>query len=194
MHRKPSNRMHRCSTPIPSLRLSEDFDAPIGRLTLVAEGEYLTGVYFEHYLSMAAGAAVGAGAGFEVLEQTKAWLEQYFRGECPGFMPPLRWEGTPFRCAVWQLLQQIPYGETVTYKELAREMAHQRGMKQMSAQAVGGAVGHNPIALLVPCHRVIGTDGSLTGYSGGLERKRFLLELERRGKGTDHHGSIPFQE
>ena len=94
-------------------------------------------------------------------------------------MPPLHPMGSPFRLAVWSILQQIPYGETTTYGEIARELARQKGLPRMSAQAVGGAVGHNEISILIPCHRVVGSSGSLTGYAGGIEKKRRLLELER---------------
>lgn len=91
---------------------------------------------------------------------------------------PLRWRDTPFREAVWALLRTIPYGEVVTYGEMARELARQQGVATLSAQAVGGAVGYNPISILVPCHRVVGSGGRLTGYAGGLERKAALLRLE----------------
>ena len=102
----------------------------------------------------------------------------YFAGSEPDFLPPLHLAGSPFRQEVWALLRQIPYGETTTYRALAEAVARKRGLRQMSAQAVGGAVGHNPISIIVPCHRVVGSDGSLTGYAGGLERKVQLLRLE----------------
>lgn len=113
-----------------------------------------------------------------VFIRTRVWLDGYFNGYVPDFTPPLHLEGTPFRKAVWGMLQEIPYGTTLSYKELAYKVATRMGLRFMSAQAVGGAVGHNPISLIVPCHRVIGADGSLTGYAGGLERKRWLLEME----------------
>ena len=112
------------------------------------------------------------------LEMAKTWLDIYFSGKEPDFMPPIHLTGSPFRLSVWKLLQQIPYGKTMTYGELARRIAGQRGISHMSAQAVGGAVGHNPISIIVPCHRVVGSDGSLTGYAGGVERKEQLLALE----------------
>lgn len=93
-------------------------------------------------------------------------------------MPPIHMIGSPFRLSVWKLLQQIPYGETVTYGELAKMIAGQRGLSRMSAQAVGGAVGHNEISIIIPCHRVVGSDGSLTGYAGGMDKKKWLLTLE----------------
>ena len=114
-----------------------------------------------------------------ILLETTHWLDIYFSGEVPGFLPPLHPVGTAFRQAVWQILLEIPYGQTATYGGLAARLARERGIPRMSAQAIGGAVGHNPIALIIPCHRVVGADGSLTGYAGGLDRKRKLLELEK---------------
>ena len=112
-------------------------------------------------------------------EQTVKWLDIYFSGREPDFTPPLHLTGSEFRLAVWELLLGIPYGQTTTYKELAGRIAEQRGIKTMSAQAVGGAVGHNPVSIIVPCHRVLGTDGSLTGYAGGIDKKISLLTLEK---------------
>ena len=108
----------------------------------------------------------------------------YFAGGAPDFAPPLHPAGTDFRRAVWEILLQIPYGRTMTYGEIARCVAEKRGLPSMSAQAVGGAVGHNPISLVIPCHRVVGTNGSLTGYAGGIDRKMKLLEMERAGAGA----------
>ena len=113
-----------------------------------------------------------------VLAAAGRWLDLYFAGRRPHFTPPLHLTGTEFRMAVWSLLQEIPYGETTTYGELARQLAQRLEVPHMSAQAVGGAVGHNPISLMIPCHRVVGTNGSLTGYGGGIQRKKALLELE----------------
>ena len=113
-----------------------------------------------------------------VFEQTAKWLDIYFRGGIPDFTPPLHLHGTPFRREVWDILRTIPYGRTVSYGDIARQLADRRGIPRMSSQAVGGAVGHNPVSLIVPCHRVIGTGGNLTGYGGGLWRKKELLLLE----------------
>ena len=110
--------------------------------------------------------------------QTSEWLDCYFSGKKPDFTPALQLNDTPFRIAVWKILQQIPYGEVVTYKDIAQEIARQKGISSMSAQAIGGAVGHNPISIIIPCHRVIGSNGNLTGYAGGLDRKINLLALE----------------
>lgn len=114
-----------------------------------------------------------------ILEQTKNWLDRYFAGQAPSPDElPLRPEGTPFRQLVWKLLLEIPYGETVTYGDLAKKAACLSGKAAMSAQAVGQAVGRNPIAIIIPCHRCIGADGSLTGYAGGIHYKKALLQLE----------------
>lgn len=112
-----------------------------------------------------------------VLAQTRVWLREYFSGRRPASRPPLQAQGTPFRRLVWQLLLEVPYGQTVSYGELATRLSRRLG-RPVAARAIGGAVGHNPIALIMPCHRVIGSDGSLTGYAGGLWRKRWLLDLE----------------
>jgi len=147
--------------------------SPLGEILLTAEGDALTGVWFTDGKYTPAIKEAGSRE-TPALALGKRWLEIYFSGQEPDFLPPLRLTGTPFQEAVWALLLKIPYGQTVTYGELAARLG-----KKMSAQAVGGAVGKNPISIIVPCHRVIGADGSLTGYAGGLDRKRFLLELER---------------
>lgn len=113
-----------------------------------------------------------------ILAQTRHWLDIYFTGKDPGFLPPLCPIGTHFRQTVWALLLQIPYGHTTTYGELARQFAKKQSGRQMSAQAIGGAVSHNAISIIIPCHRVIGADGGLTGYAGGVKKKAQLLEME----------------
>ena len=113
-----------------------------------------------------------------IFDTASRWLAIYFAGGMPDFMPPISMLGSEFRKAVWEILLTIPYGKTMTYGEIARQMARSKELPAMSAQAVGGAVGHNPISLIVPCHRVVGTNGSLTGYVGGLEKKKYLLSLE----------------
>ena len=114
----------------------------------------------------------------EILTETIKWLDMYFFGEEPNFTPPLHPSASSFRQAVWQILLQIPYGQTITYGEIARKLAETKNTSRMSAQAVGGAVGHNEISIIIPCHRVVGTNGSLTGYAGGIDKKISLLELE----------------
>lgn len=112
------------------------------------------------------------------LSAARRWLDIYFSGKEPDLLPPLCPVGSAFRQAVWQILLQIPYGQTTTYGEIARQLAEEQGLPRMSAQAVGGAVGHNAISVIIPCHRVVGTNGSLTGYAGGIDKKIRLLELE----------------
>ena len=113
-----------------------------------------------------------------ILAEAKRWLDIYFSGREPDFTPPLHPAGSPFRQEVWDILLEIPYGQTVTYGDIARQMAARRGLPRMSAQAVGGAVGHNAVSIIIPCHRVVGAGGSLTGYAGGIGRKVQLLTLE----------------
>lgn len=113
------------------------------------------------------------------LDLAKKWLDIYFSGKEPDFLPPLTLKGTDFQMRVWQKLRKIPYGKTTTYGEIAEQIAAETGKAKMSAQAVGGAVGKNPIAIIIPCHRVIGKDGSLTGFAGGVEVKMELLVLEK---------------
>lgn len=119
---------------------------------------------------------------YNILKLTETWLDKYFSGEDPGFIPPIKVRGSEFRKDVWDILLKIGYGETRTYKEVGEALLTSGKYERVSNQAVGGAVGHNPISLIVPCHRVIGSDGSLRGYSGGLEVKRKLLEFEGKRK------------
>lgn len=119
-----------------------------------------------------------------ILAQAREWLDEYFSGKEPDFTPKLHPIGSPFRQAVWKLLLQIPYGQTTTYGEIARQLEKLQNRPHMSAQAVGGAVGHNGISIIIPCHRVVGTKGSLTGYAGGLDKKMALLELEHANRKT----------
>ena len=157
------------------------YDSPLGEILLAADDEGLTGLWFAEGQRH-----IGAGLSEDAREQPSPyfdaaarWLDVYFSGRDPGFTPPLRLTGTAFRNRVWALLLEIPYGTTTTYGEIARKIALERDGGRTSARAVGGAIARNPISLIVPCHRVMGSDGSLTGYSGGLERKRALLRLER---------------
>ena len=155
------------------------YDSPLGGVLLAADEIGLTGLWFEGQKYFADNLpAERAERETETLALVKRWLDIYFAGKEPDFMPLLHPVGSPFRRAVWELLLEIPYGQTATYGELSRRLAAKMGIAHMSAQAVGGAVGHNPISLMIPCHRVVGTNGSLTGYGGGIARKVKLLELE----------------
>ena len=156
------------------------YESKIGLLYLISDGESLIGCYLEgqkyfpnnidNYYS---------NEELSILIKSKDWLEKYFNGENPSIDEiPLNFIGTEFRKTVWEVLKEISYGELVTYKHIAEIIAKAKGLNTMSAQAVGGAVGHNPLLIFIPCHRVIGVDGSLTGYAAGLENKRFLLNLE----------------
>jgi methylated-DNA-[protein]-cysteine S-methyltransferase len=147
-------------------------DSPLGELILVAEDETLSGVYFPGHWTRPDPATFGERSERR-LEQVERQLAEYFAGERTGFELPTRVAGSEFQRQVWALLREIPYGRTTTYGEIARELGG-----RALARKVGNAVGHNPLSVIVPCHRVVGSDGRLTGYAGGLERKRFLLELE----------------
>lgn len=154
-------------------------DSPLGGITLAGEGNSLTGLWFDGQKHFAAGLSEKAPQrSLPVFAETERWLALYFQGVEPDFTPPLRLIGTPFQREVWALLQQIPYGGAVSYGALAARIAEARGLARFSAQAVGSAVSRNPISILVPCHRVLGADGSLTGYAGGLQKKAALLRLE----------------
>lgn len=156
------------------------YNSPLGEILLAADDNGLTGLWFmEDQRYMGAGLSADARERpSPYFDAAARWLDVYFSGRDPGFTPPLRLTGTAFRNRVGALLLEIPYGATATYGEIARKLALARGVGHASARAVGGAVARNPISLIVPCHRVLGGDGSLTGYSGGLERKRALLRLE----------------
>lgn len=151
----------------------------LGGITMASNGEALTGLWFEgqKYFGNTLREQFEEKE-LPVFEETKRWLDIYFQGKAPDFTPPLLLEATPFRKAVWEILRSIPYGQTMTYGEIAERIAKKRGISKMSAQAVGGAVGHNPISIIVPCHRVVGANGSLTGYAGGIDKKVRLLMLE----------------
>ena len=155
------------------------YASPLGIMLLAADDAGLTGLWFEGQKHFARGLeAAHEERTLPLLDEAKCWLDQYFSGREPDFTPSLHLLGTAFEREVWAILRAVPYGRTTTYGEIAAQLAKQRGLAHMSAQAVGGAVGRNPISVIVPCHRVLGADGSLTGYAGGLERKRRLLALE----------------
>lgn len=156
------------------------YQSPLGKILLAADQTGITGAWFEDQKYYAHGLdAEHTEKDTPVLDDTKRWLDLYFSGKEPDFMPPLHPSGTPFQMEVWDILREIPYGKTMTYGEIAKEIACRRGLPHMSAQAAGGAVGHNPVSILIPCHRVVGSNGSLTGYAGGIDRKIKLLSLEK---------------
>lgn len=152
----------------------------LGEITLRSDGQFLTGLWFandKHYGDKDIQDAQTAE--LPVFALAEKWLAEYFAGCKPKVKVPLQFTGTDFQKCVWKILQNIPYGRLVTYGDIACEIAAQRGLARMSAQAVGGAVGRNPLCIIIPCHRVIGANGSLTGYGGGMWRKVRLLELEK---------------
>lgn len=155
------------------------YDSPLGKILIAADEVGVTGLWFVDQKYYAAGLEDTEEGSNMLLELAKQWLVEYFEGNEPTVEVPLNPQGTVFQKEVWDILLTIPYGKTVTYQDIAKEIAKRRGIKRMSAQAVGSAVGHNKISLIIPCHRVIGTDGSLTGYAGGIERKKALLEMEK---------------
>lgn len=160
------------------MEYTHHYDSPLGGIMLASDGEALTGLWFDgqKYFPAMPGKEE---KDLPIFEQARRWLDLYFSGTAPSFTPPLKPKGTPFQKTVWEILCSIPYGQTMTYGEIAGRIAAQKGLARMSAQAVGGAVGHNPISILIPCHRVVGSNGSLTGYAGGMERKVQLLTLEK---------------
>jgi methylated-DNA-[protein]-cysteine S-methyltransferase len=156
------------------------FASPIGDILLSSDAEAITGLWMEgqRYFAQSLPTAWEERL-TPVLEEAVRWLKIYFQGAAPDYFPPLRPEGTRFQLTVWEILCTIPFGRTVTYGELADLVAAKLNRTAMSARAVGGAVSRNPISIMIPCHRVIGANRALTGYAGGLERKRFLLEIEK---------------
>ena len=161
------------------------YRSPLGDMLLAADDGGLTGLWFQGQKYFARGLDREHGERERpIFEAVESWLDRYFSGEDPGPTPPLHLVGTDFQKEVWEILRAIPYGTTVTYGEIAGRLAERRGVPHLSAQAVGGAVGRNPVSILVPCHRVVGARGSLTGYAGGIERKTALLELEKAGLGA----------
>lgn len=156
------------------------YDSPIGRIALTSDGTNLTGLWlpkhkeFEQYYNENL-----TEIELAIFDKASDWLDNYFSGNKPEIDFPLAPEGTPFRKQVWNLLLDIPYGETVTYGQIAQTLARQNGKEKMSSQAVGGAVGNNPISIIIPCHRVVGKDGNLTGYGGGIDTKIALFKIEK---------------
>lgn len=163
------------------MQYTSKYTSPLGTVILAADEKGLSGLWFEGqkysalYLDKE-----NEEREVPVFLQAKKWLDIYFSGKNPDFKVPLHFMGSEFQNEVWNILYEIPYGQTTTYGDIAKRIAKKRGLKRMSAQAVGGAVAHNKISIIVPCHRVVGRNGSLTGYAGGIEKKAALLKLEKR--------------
>lgn len=157
------------------------YKSPIGNLLIASKDNKLVGLWIErqkYYLSNFK-EEIAKNSNLEILVKTKQWLDRYFNGEKPDINElEINLIGSEFRKSVWEILKNIPYGEVITYNDIAKKLAKQKGIEKMSAQAVGGAVGHNPISIIIPCHRVVGTNGNLTGYAGGIKNKVELLKLE----------------
>ena len=152
------------------------YQSPLGGITIGSNGTHLIGLWFDgqKYFGATLEKDCKECDHLPVFQQTRLWLDTYFSGNEPNFTPPLFLRSTPFRCRVWEVLLQIPYGQPMTYGEISR-LLHIG-----CAQAIGNAVGHNSISIIIPCHRVVATDGTLTGYAGGLDRKRWLLQTEQK--------------
>lgn len=156
------------------------YDSPLGGITLASDGEALIGLWFDGQKYFAdALDKEHQEKQLPVFDDTCRWLDIYFSGKNPDFTPKLNMRTTAFRKIVWEIMLAIPFGQTMTYGEIAARIVREKGRNRMSAQAVGGAVGHNSISLIIPCHRVVGTNGSLTGYAGGIDRKVRLLKMEK---------------
>jgi methylated-DNA-[protein]-cysteine S-methyltransferase len=157
------------------------YPSPLGMIALACDGDNLAGLWLEgqKYYGGTIREEMTEKDDLPVFDTTRNWLDRYFAGEKPDISAlPLKPAGSDFRQTVWDILRAIPYGEVMTYGDIAKKTAAKMNRKRMSAQAVGGAVGHNPISIIIPCHRVVGANGSLTGYAGGIDKKIKLLELE----------------
>ena len=157
------------------------YSSPIGELTIVSDKENIIGLWIENqkYFKSTINEKMIEDNNLPILKKTKNWLDRYFNGDKPQINElPLKPKGTKFRLLVWQILTEIPYGEVITYQDISKKICKIMKKEKMSSQAIGGAVGHNPISIIIPCHRVIGTDGTLKGYAGGLDKKEKLLKLE----------------
>ncbi len=165
------------------MRYVSKYLSPLGPMMMASNGIELTGLWFNNQKYFPNVSSTDwTVQSLPLFDRVKEWLDIYFKGDIPDFLPPLYLEGTPFQTAIWHILLTIPYGEVVTYGDIAQKFARQNNLKRMSAQAVGGAVSHNPISIIVPCHRVVGQNGNLTGYAGGLPRKIELLKIEQKNK------------
>ena len=162
------------------MQYTAHYDSPLGGMTLASDGERLTGLWFDGQKYFAAGLEDESRERMlPVFRETFEWLDLYFSGREPDFRPAISLQATDFRKRIWEILLSISFGCTMTYGEIAAQIAVEKGVGKMSAQAVGGAVAHNPVSLIIPCHRVTGSRGELTGYAAGVEKKRWLLQHER---------------
>lgn len=163
------------------------YKSPIGDITIASEEQCLTGLWFESQKFF--GSTLTSNSTkcqSRIIRETECWLDDYFKGIRPQDTPPISLKGTHFRNTVWNLLRDIQYGQTASYKDITEKVALIEGKHKMSTQAVAGAISHNPISIIVPCHRIISADKSLTGYAGGIERKEFLLKLEGNTIESNH--------
>jgi methylated-DNA-[protein]-cysteine S-methyltransferase len=161
------------------MKYIQEIKSPVGTLTLASDGNNVSGLWIEGQKYFAK--TLGKNAlkqNLPVFEDVQRWLDIYFSGKEPDFMPPLMPQGTPFQKAIWNLLEKIAYGQTASYGEIAKQFEAKNKGRHTSPRAIGGAVGHNPISILIPCHRVVGKNGALTGYAGGLNIKQKLLQQE----------------
>lgn len=151
----------------------------LGEIVIASDGAAITGLWFveQRHFDIGLEGCI-TDKDLPIFDEVSHWLDIYFTGNNPGEIPPIQLDGTPFQLEVWRILQTIPYGERTTYGEIAKNIAKKRGITKMSARAVGGAVGRNPISIFVPCHRVVSSNGKLTGYASGIEKKIKLLKLE----------------
>ena len=158
---------------------THNYQSPLDKIVIASDGTAITGLWFvgqRHFDIEVEGCITDKD--LPIFDEVSRWLDIYFTGNNPGEIPAVCMNGTPFQLEVWQILQAVPYGKLITYREIAELIAKKRGITKMSARAVGNAVGRNPVSILVPCHRVVGSDGRMTGYAGGIERKVKLLKLE----------------
>lgn len=155
-----------------------EYLSPLGIIRLESDGEYLTGLWFDKSKDSNKHMVNNEYKNLSIFDETKKWLDIYFSGFNPGFTPKYKVKTTEFQKSVYEIMLKIPYGKTITYSEIAKEIANARGIKKMSAQAIGHAVGTNQICIIIPCHRVMGANNNLTGYGGGILNKIKLLELE----------------
>lgn len=177
---KFSNDMFKAITEKPTMTYICPYNSPLGRIMISSNGKEITGLWFDNQKQ--SGSTLPKGHeenALPIFDEAKKWLDTYFSGKAPDFIPPIKMDITPFCKSVLEIVQTIPFGQTMTYGEIANHIAKQRGLAKISAQAVGQAVGNNPILLIIPCHRVVGANGNLTGYAGGLEKKLQLLTLEK---------------